>query len=185
MQCSAGKCVPGLFATHSSSGAGNKIQWPGRALMYDGFFRRGHPSMKTRTLGPFVPGRGLLTALVTFASASLIHHVHNAVFLNAYPDMPGWITTAGVYAAWALVASVGVVGYYLLQRGYAIAGLLVIAAYGATGFDGLGHYSLAPMSAHSTGMNITIWFEVLSGATLLLLVAVNLRDRNLLARLHR
>lgn len=132
--------------------------------------------MLANTAARFVPTRVLLLALFVYASASLIHHIHNAAFLDAYPNMPVWITTAGVYVAWALVASIGVVGYFLIRRGYVLAGLLFIATFGAMGFDGLGHYALAPISAHSVGMNLTIWFEVLSGATLLLITARTLFD---------
>jgi hypothetical protein len=42
----------------------------------------------------------------------------------------------------------------------------MVALYAALGFDGLLHYTLAPLSAHSWGMNATIWFEVLAATAL-------------------
>ncbi len=111
--------------------------------------------------------RALLILLLAYGAASLFHHIHNAEFLSQYPNMPVWLPPAQVYAAWFGVTLVGVVGYLLVRRGYQLAGLFVIAAYAALGFDGLGHYSVAPLSAHTVTM---IWLEV--ATALLLLVAV-------------
>ncbi len=65
---------------------------------------------------------------------------------------------------------VGLVGYLLVRGGYRIAGLVVVAVYGALGLDGLGHYGLAPLSAHTFTMNLTIWLE--AATALLVLIAV-------------
>lgn len=46
-------------------------------------------------------------------------------------------------------------------------GMVLVAAYGATGFDGLAHYTLGLCSEHTLATNLTIWFEVLTGVTLL------------------
>jgi hypothetical protein len=45
-----------------------------------------------------------------------------------------------------------------------------LTVYGALGLDALGHYTLAPSSAHTMAMNLTIWLE--AGTALLLLAAV-------------
>jgi hypothetical protein len=55
---------------------------------------------------------------------------------------------------------------------------MLLAIYTALGFDGLLHYGRAPISAHSFGMNLTIWIEVLTAALALgavLLVAASHR----------
>jgi hypothetical protein len=114
--------------------------------------------------------RALLILLLAYGVASLFHHVHNAEFLPQYPNMPAWLSPAQVYAAWFGVTLVGAVGYLLVRRGYQLAGLFVIAGYAALGFDGLGHYGVAPLSAHTMTMNLTIALEV--ATALLLLVAV-------------
>lgn len=114
--------------------------------------------------------RTVIILLLVYAAASLLHHIHNAVFLNDYPNMPAWLAPAGVYAAWTLEACIGAIGLLLLRRGKPIAGLLLIALYAGFGFDGFAHYSLAPMSAHTLAMNVTIWLE--AAATALLLIAV-------------
>ncbi|MCB1121261.1 MAG: hypothetical protein KJT03_06915 [Verrucomicrobiae bacterium] len=56
---------------------------------------------------------------------------------------------------------VGVFGVVLLTRGYRIPGLIVLMVYGFLGADSLGHYVVAPLSAHSPGMNATILMEVI------------------------
>jgi len=128
----------------------------------------GAKAMVTGTPAP--TPRALLMLLLAYAAASLFHHVHNAEFLLQYPNMPVWLSPAQVYAAWLGVTLVGVAGYLLVRRGYQLAGLFAIAAYAALGFGGLGHYGVAPLSAHTATMNLTIWLEV--ATALLLLVAV-------------
>jgi hypothetical protein len=113
----------------------------------------------------------LLVLLFAYAAASLIHYVHNAVFLDEYPNMPDWLSPARVYVAWCGVTAIGIVGYMFVRRGLPIIGLILLAVYGALGLDGLGHYSLAPISAHSIGMNLTIWLEALTATTVLTGVA--------------
>ena len=123
------------------------------------------------TGGQGKPTRSLLILLLACAAASLFHYVHNAQFLDAYPRMPAWLTPAGVYAAWLGVTAVGLCGYLLFCAGHALSGLALLAVYGALGLDGLGHYTLAPMSAHSAAMNLSILLEVATAAAVLLAVA--------------
>jgi hypothetical protein len=104
--------------------------------------------------------------LLAYGAASLLHFVHNAEFLADYPNMPAWLSRAGVYVAWAGLTLVGVLGWFLVSRGYRLAGLFVVAVYAALGLDSLGHYTLAPMSAHTVAMNSTILLEVTAAALL-------------------
>lgn len=120
----------------------------------------------------------MLILLLAYGAASLLHHVHNAEFLDQYPKLPAWLAPTGVYAAWLGVTLVGVAGYLLFRRGLRIAGLLVIAVYGMLGFDGFAHYSLAPVSAHTFMMNLTIWLEAATAAMLLIAVAGLLAQRS-------
>jgi hypothetical protein len=115
--------------------------------------------------------RALLILFLVYAGASLLHYAHNAEFLADYPNMPAWLSRAKVYAAWLGVTTLGLIGYVFVRRGYRIAGLSVLAVYAALGFNGLGHYSLAPLSAHTPLMNLTIWLEAASAALLLIAVA--------------
>ena len=114
----------------------------------------------------------LLWCLLAYTAASLFHYTHNAVFLADYPNLPAWLTRAEVFAAWAGVTAVGVAGYSLAARGFDSAGLLVLTMYGLLGLDGLGHYAVAPMAAHTLVMNLSIWLQV---ATALSVLAAVLR----------
>ena len=113
----------------------------------------------------------LLWLAVIYGVASLIHFVHNALYLHDYPKMPVWLTSLGVYAAWLVVAAVGCVGYGLYRWGLRRVGLLVMAIYALLGMDSLGHYLVAPLAAHTLAMNVTILGEVGSAAVLLVFTA--------------
>jgi hypothetical protein len=114
----------------------------------------------------------LLSLVLAYCAASLLHFVHNAMYLHDYPNLPASLSAARIYAAWCGITAVGVVGYYLHRVGYRVTGLVVIAVYAALGFAGLDHYALAPVSAHSLGMNLTIGLEALAAAALLIAVCV-------------
>jgi hypothetical protein len=122
---------------------------------------------------PFAATRDaiLLPLMLVYGAASLLHFVHNAVYLRAYPNLPAWLTPAGVIAAWLVVASVGAVGYLLYSRVSRAAGLITIAAYAVLGFGGLDHYTVAPVSAHTVAMNLTILLEAVAAVVLLVCVA--------------
>jgi uncharacterized membrane protein YphA (DoxX/SURF4 family) len=106
----------------------------------------------------------LIVLACLYCLAALIHFTHNAEFLTDYPNMPQWITRSGVYFVWAAEALIGVLGLVLLWRGFTRSGVVLLMLYAALGFDGLLHYSLAPMAAHTFAMNFTIWLEVIAGA---------------------
>ena len=112
----------------------------------------------------------LLLLAATYCFASLIHFVHNAEYLSEYPNLPSWLTRLQVYAAWFAITAIGVVGLWLERGKYPLLGLILVAAYALLGFDGLGHYAVAPMSAHTFTMNFTIWAEVVAAALLLIQV---------------
>jgi hypothetical protein len=109
----------------------------------------------------------LPTLMLVYGAASLLHFVHNAIFIGAYPNLPAWLTAEGVFAAWLMVAATGVLGYLLYTRISRAAGLIAIAVYAMLGFGGLDHYAVAPVSAHSLAMNLTILLEVATAAVLL------------------
>ena len=111
-----------------------------------------------------------LPLLGLYTLASCLHFAHNGVMLADYPNMPAWITASGVFATWLGIAAVGLTGYVLIRLGYCVAGLLVLALYAVTGLDGLAHYTLAPVTAHSFAMNFTIGFEVVTAVLLLIAI---------------
>jgi len=113
---------------------------------------------------------GLALALAACVAASLLHHVHNAEYLQDYPNLPRTLTRGGVYAAWLAEAVLAFAGYALLRSGKKKSGLALIGLYALTGFGGLAHYYAAPLSAHTLAMNATIWLEALTAALLLVTV---------------
>lgn len=102
--------------------------------------------------------------LLLYCGASLLHFVHNAAYVAAYPNLPEWISPASIYFAWCAISAIGLCGYWLVHRGLDLPGLFLLAVYTILGFDGLLHYGRAPMSAHTLGMNLTIWAEVVTAA---------------------
>jgi len=85
----------------------------------------------------------------------------------------------GIYSAWLGVASIGGAGFAAYRLGWRRAGLALLALCAALGFDGLLHYALAPVSAHTAATNLTIGFEVAAAAALFLSV-VNAAAKRLL-----
>jgi hypothetical protein len=108
-----------------------------------------------------------LALTAAYFLTSLGHFAHNAEFICEYPNLPAWLTRAKVYAAWAAITSVGVVGLLLVRKRFMAMGLLLIAVYAALGFDGLGHYAVAPLGLHTLASNVTILSEVAAAALLL------------------
>lgn len=142
-----------------------QVLWPLRRTEIRG--RLDHRASINRLLAP----GGMLIILILHGAASLFHFVHNAVFIEHYPNLPGWITVTGVYSTWICIASVGFTGYLLNRYGKPVFGLVAVLVYGAFGLDGLAHYALAPVSAHTLTMNVTILLE--SGtAVLVITVAI-------------
>jgi hypothetical protein len=113
----------------------------------------------------------LLPLMLIYGGASLLHFMHNAVYLRDYPNLPVWLTSAGVAAAWLVVAATGVLGYLLYWRVSRVAGLITIGAYAVLGLGGLDHYTVAPVSAHTVAMNLTILLEAATAAAVLVFVA--------------
>lgn len=112
--------------------------------------------------------RTLLLALTaTYFLTSLGHFSHNAEFICEYPNLPAWLTRAQVYAVWAAITAVGALGLLLMHRKFMATGLLLVAVYAALGFDGLGHYAVAPLELHPLMANVTILSEVVAAAVLL------------------
>lgn len=117
--------------------------------------------------------RLLFLLLAFYAAASFAHFVHNAEFLGDYPGLPASWSRAGVYLAWIGMTALGGIGALLVYRGRESVGLMLLAVYAALGLDSLGHYIVAPLSAHSSMMNTTILLEV--GAAALVLLEVTRR----------
>jgi hypothetical protein len=49
----------------------------------------------------------LLPPMLIYGAASLLHFLHNAVYLRDYPNLPLWLSAGGVMGAWMIVAGTG------------------------------------------------------------------------------
>jgi hypothetical protein len=117
----------------------------------------------------------LRTAFLLFLACTLMHFVHNAEFLADYPNMPKSVSRGDVYLVWLALAATGVTGYLLRVRGHRWAGTSALVLATVMAFDSLGHYWLAPFSAHNAAMNATILADVASAALLLAVTLSALR----------
>lgn len=111
--------------------------------------------------------RAFLVLTALYFLTSLGHFTHNAEFICEYPNLPAWLTRTQVYATWAAITSVGLAGFFFIRKQFMALGLLLVAVYAAFGFDGLGHYAVAPMQLHTLVANITILSEVVAAGLLL------------------
>jgi hypothetical protein len=109
----------------------------------------------------------LLALTAAYFLTSFGHFSHNAEFICEYPNLPAWLTRTQVYAVWAAITSVGALGLLLMHKKLMAMGLALMAVYAALGFDGLGHYALAPIELHPLAANVTILSEVVAAALLL------------------
>jgi hypothetical protein len=135
--------------------------------------------MATRPLLP----THLWVLAALYCAASLAHFTHNAEFIAFYPNLPKGLTREHVYLVWLAITSLGAGGLLLARRGLRGLGLLLIAAYGALGLDGLAHYTLALCSEHSVAANLTIGAEAASGVALMLAALLQTRkDRDAVDR---
>lgn len=116
--------------------------------------------------------QGIWALFAFYFMASLAHFAHNAEYIAFYPNMPASLTRETVYLAWLAITGVGALGVVLARFGLRTLAAILIAAYGAFGLDGLAHYTLALCSEHTLATNVTIWLEVVTGASLLLASAI-------------
>jgi len=163
----------GVRAADARPGARGRDRRRARPGGVQGGRRRGLSLGGTMMSGerPAIRTDVLLILLLAYAAASLFHYAHNAEFLNDYPNMPAWLSRARVYSAWLGVTAVGLVGYSLIRWRYRFTGLVVLGCYGVLGLDGLGHYAVAPVSAHTLAMNLSIGLEAATAVVLLAAVA--------------
>jgi uncharacterized membrane protein len=119
----------------------------------------------------------LRSLLLLYFVASAVHFTHNAENVAVYPNLPAWVTRSSVYVTWLGITTIGAVGYLCYRLRRVAIGLLLLGVYAAVGFDGLLHYTLAPMHVHTRSMNVTIWFEVVVAALLLAHISILVRER--------
>lgn len=118
--------------------------------------------------------RAVVVTLIIYAMATTAHFVHNAVFLDDYPNLPAWFTPAGVIGVLLLIHLVGVLGVVAAYFSKRVLGLVLLGTYAVIGFDGLAHYSVASFRTHTLSMNLTILIEVIAAFLLFVCVLITL-----------
>ena len=126
--------------------------------------------MKQMSRDTSTSNKGLLWFVLLYTAASLLHFVHNAEFIDEYPNLPASLSRSTVYLTWLGIAAIGLLGCVLFRYGRQLSGLVLLGIYACIGFDGLLHYTRAPLGEHTIAMNVTIWLEALAAALLLLAV---------------
>ena len=113
-------------------------------------------------------GRTVLAWVVVLnLVASAIHYSHNAMYFDAYPNEPVWLSPGRIDLLWFVISPLALAGYWLWSRGHDIGGRLLLGGYALLGLGVLGHYWLAPLAAHTAAMNLTIVLEALMALVLL------------------
>ena len=110
--------------------------------------------------------RALLVLLLLAIGASALHYTHNAAFFDDYPNEPVWLSPQRIDLLWFVITPLGVAGYAWLRTGWRRLGLGALYLYSALGLGVLAHYWLAPPSAHTATMNLTIGLEAATAAAL-------------------
>ena len=120
--------------------------------------------------------RPLVALALAYLAASFAHFAHNATYIAFYPGLPAWITRGSVWLAWFAITAIGAAAW-LLRRSLPTIALVLLAAWGAFGLDGLLHYTLALCAEHTFATNLTIWAEAATGVALLVCGVVMLARR--------
>lgn len=68
----------------------------------------------------------LLTVWLLYLVGSLIHFIHNAEFLNDYPNLPNSWARNDVYLAWMGMTLLGTAGLIVTIRGARLIGLICL-----------------------------------------------------------
>lgn len=113
-----------------------------------------------------VCARALLVLLLLAIGASALHYTHNAAFFDDYPNEPVWLSPQRIDLLWFVITPLGIAGYAWLCVGWRRLGFGALYLYSALGLAVLGHYWLAPPSAHTAMMNLTIALEAATAAVL-------------------
>ncbi|BAU47889.1 hypothetical protein SVA_1321 [Sulfurifustis variabilis] len=103
--------------------------------------------------------------------ASLFHYAHNAVFFDAYPNEPAWLSPGAVDLGWFALSVLAAAAYLAHRRGRRATARFSLLAYTIASLSVIGHYVLAPPRAHTFAMNASILFEAAAALALLGFVA--------------
>ena len=111
----------------------------------------------------------LLILLVASIVSTAIHYTDNAVYIEDYPQ-PGWLTEAQIYASWAVLTAIGIVGYRLYRAGRWLPAHVLLLIYSYTGVSSLGHYLYSGVGELSARQHFHIATDGITGSAILAFV---------------
>ncbi len=126
-----------------------------------------------------VRGQLIRTAKLLIAAgvlASAAHFADNALAIERYPE-PGWITPAGVVAAWCVITAIA--AFALVRRAADAPFFAAAALYALILLSGLLHYAFGAPMHMALRTNVTVVAEAVVGIAL---ASVLLRERLLRRR---
>ena len=110
---------------------------------------------------PLIGTAKLLIAAGVLASA--VHFADNALSIERYPE-PGWITPAGVVAAWCVVTAIA--AFALTRKAADTVFFVAAAIYAMVLLSGLLHYAFGAPMHMPLRSNVTVLVEAFVGVVL-------------------
>ena len=108
----------------------------------------------------------LFRVLVASVVLTTIHYTDNYLYFDEYPQ-PESLQRWHVYVAWLALTAVGIAGYALYERGYALPSYVCLVVYSYTGLSSLGHYLYGSLDEFTAKQHGFILVDGLSGAAVL------------------
>jgi hypothetical protein len=112
------------------------------------------------------PQQILLSIIVINLISTWLHYTDNAIFLERYPG-PDWFTPIGVMLTVTLMTPMGLIGYWLYRQQSFQLAYLFLGLYSITSISSPGHYVFPMVHAMSLKMHSLIWFDAVSGLSLI------------------
>ena len=94
------------------------------------------------------------------------HFTDNYVSIDTYPQ-PDWVTKAVVLAAWPLLTSFGIAGYWFYRRDRLPLAHAFLFAYSYTGLSSLGHFLSGSPDEFTTRGLISVLIDGAAGSAVL------------------
>jgi hypothetical protein len=101
----------------------------------------------------------------TAVVVSIVHYTDNFANYGDYPHGNGPEPSAGVVlSAWFVLTPFGLAGWWLYMHGRIRAGAMLLIVYSTSGLVGIGHYTVAGMTAQPAWRQAHVIADILLGA---------------------
>jgi hypothetical protein len=103
----------------------------------------------------------------TAVVVSIVHYTDNFANYSDYPHGNGPEPSAGVVlSAWFVLTPFGLAGWWLYMHGEIRTGAMLLIVYSTSGLVGIGHYTVAGMTAEPVWRQAHVVADILLGASL-------------------